>query len=179
MGNFLIKFMDVLESNADYQEAICHQYKSLWEIISLQFRVDRFVVQRRDLKLFHNLPLRAEPDFLTFTNFEFTDPAVSYARFKLLRNFTRHDFTESFELYSFKAGTYKAYGKEAWLHRLEAFYLERHDVVDGLMPLLELFKQFDIREELDLLLDLIIREEPESFPCKDQRVIAAKYFTYD
>ncbi|KAL3308110.1 hypothetical protein Ciccas_013364 [Cichlidogyrus casuarinus] len=79
------------------------------------------------------------------------------------------------------------FGREAWLIRLEKFYFQflqgkAYKVITNIEFTMMLFKTFNIGEELELLLDQMIRKASDEFTCEAESIrkeTTANYFTYD
>ncbi|KAL3309471.1 hypothetical protein Ciccas_011983 [Cichlidogyrus casuarinus] len=190
IGNFLNKIMElVAECDPSSFADMGGRFIELWKMINVYFIANGLVIERKIANIYNKMLLRTKPRTHCMRIFDFLDPGVSYCRFELLRNseLGNHNCIGNLNPKWPKICLYKEYGREAWLIRLEAYYFhflqgKAYMTIPNIEFTMMLFKAFDIREELELLLDQIIKNAPNliTHEAEDYRKeTTANYFTYD
>ncbi|KAL3307573.1 hypothetical protein Ciccas_013910 [Cichlidogyrus casuarinus] len=190
IGNFMNK---ILELVAKYDHSsfanMGDRFILLWQMMNVYFIGNNLKIERKIANIYNKMLLRTKPRTQCMQKFDFLDPGVSYCRFELLRN---SELGNHYSIGNLNPNwpaicPYKEYGREAWLIRLEAYYFhflrgEAYTVFPNIEFTVMLFKTFNIREELELLLDQMIKQAHDNFTREAEEIrkeTTANYFTYD
>ncbi|KAL3306981.1 hypothetical protein Ciccas_014520 [Cichlidogyrus casuarinus] len=174
--------------------SMSYRFVNLWKIINAYFLKNGLIIKRYVSEIYNKMLLRSRSRGLR-PSAEFADPGVTFCRFQLLR---RYFLCDDFNIgnldqeYDQIPCPYKEYGREAWLLKLEAYYLHLlHLLASGCTRVtfhaipyaIKLFEIYDIRHELDFIpatIERFARYHDYSLPKQAIfDAVACRFFTYD